>query len=1098
MSGNARMFKTIAGTYTSGYTLAARYAGLSITNKGSVSSPNSPRGGPPYGQAYAAGVAVTLPDGGSLSNQGTIHGGTGGAGYYFSQEGGNNSYGDGGDGGSGVLFSASGSIDSQGAILGGKGGAGSRGPVAGQRYTFSINGYVGGAGGDGITLAASGSITNSGSIEGGAGGAGGLGGPGGYTKSGTGVVTPGAQGGGGGAGGTGILAQDGGDVTNYGVIKGGAGGNAGAGGSNPIQQGPGGNGGAGGAGVVLVKAGDVVNQEIIEGAGGGGGGSGVASGAKGRPGNGVVLQAGGSVTNGPDEATSALIQGYQGVIVRGAAGTVTNYASISGTATGSVRGGVALYDGGTVANQFDAQITGREGVTVEGAAGDVTNMGEIESSFASSGLHGVWLQDGGSVTNGSSTDDLADIESFQSGVAAASGYLTVHNYGYIGGEEQASGQAGISAALAGYVYNGSSSDSAAEIRGRNGVLITDRAVVFNFATIEGSGATAGFGVAMNGGGYFWNGPDGQVSGYGGLKLDGDGVNLGVITGAGSGRNSYYGTYGVRLNGSSTLTNDKNARIDGYTGVEVSGAGTVINSGAIDTTAREAVFFETSEGTLIVEGGSSFNGGVYGHGGALVLGSGTGTLSGLSGGYVTVSASMPTATFGDFASVKVGVSATFTLSTDGTISSGDTLIDAGTLSVGKTLVIDGALTSTGTLAGAGTLSVVNGTAAFDTGTSLTISDIMETGNATTATVGASSLDYAGVWTQKGGTLSVSTGDRVNFSGTGDAFEGTLSGAGTVAFVGGADSFTGAHLTAATLVVNGAAATLSGSLDLSGTMSVTSDDLVIAGVGASLAGGGALVLTNLATNKVSGGTLTNVNDYIKGAGQLGDGSMGLINDAGGIIDGDDTVALTINTGSSTITNAGRIEAAPNGLTTVASAVDNTGVLAAFGGTLTFDGAVTGTGKAEIDGGAADFAGAFTQNVAFLGVGGGTLELAHSEDYTGAITGFSRTGTTALDLEDIPFVSGVTKASYSGTTTSGVLTVADGSHVAKITLEGNYLASVFKVSSDGHGGTKVVDPTAISAQRFIAAAASLGPSEGLAHESAEIWRPPAAPMLMAPALA
>jgi hypothetical protein len=38
------------------------------------------------------------------------------------------------------------------------------------------------------------------------------------------------------------------------------------------------------------------------------------------------------------------------------------------------------------------------------------------------------------------------------------------------------------------------------------------------------------------------------------------------------------------------------------------------------------------------------------------------------------------------------------------------------------------------------------------------------------------------------------------------------------------------------------------------------------------------------------------------------MGLVNDAGGIIDGDDTVALTIDTGSSTITNAGRIEAAP----------------------------------------------------------------------------------------------------------------------------------------------------------------------------------------------
>ena len=117
------------------------------------------------------------------------------------------------------------------------------------------------------------------------------------------------------------------------------------------------------------------------------------------------------------------------------------------------------------------------------------------------------------------------------------------------------------------------------------------------------------------------------------------------------------------------------------------------------------------------------------------------------------------------------------------------------------------------------------------------------------------------------VGVGAGDRVNFTGTGNSFEGVLSGAGTIAFVGGTDAFTGAHLTATTLVVNGATATLSGSLDLSGTMSVTSDDLVIGGAGASLGGGGALVLSNLATNKVSGGTLTNVNDKITGAGQLG---------------------------------------------------------------------------------------------------------------------------------------------------------------------------------------------------------------------------------------
>ena len=38
---------------------------------------------------------------------------------------------------------------------------------------------------------------------------------------------------------------------------------------------------------------------------------------------------------------------------------------------------------------------------------------------------------------------------------------------------------------------------------------------------------------------------------------------------------------------------------------------------------------------------------------------------------------------------------------------------------------------------------------------------------------------------------------------------------------------------------------------------------------------------------------------------------------------------------------------------------------------------------------------------------------------------------------------------------LTVTDGTHTANIALLGNYLASTFVASSDGHGGTLVVDP-------------------------------------------
>jgi len=780
---------------------------------------------------------------------------------------------------------------------------------------------------------------------------------------------------------------------------------------------------------------------------------------------GVAFADGGSLINGSAVLRSVLIEGYAGVSTHGSTSSVVNFGTITSTNGGDAfdtqpgvyLGGGALqngagasrYDGLPIAADTTALIEGYDGVEAA-AGGSVDNLGTILGTSGVDSFYAALFTDGGRLTNGSASDHVALINGYD-GVMIRGAVGTVVNYGTVSLRGLVK-QLGVSLAAGGLVTNGSASDDSATISGNYGVGIASQGEVVNFGTIEGLN-TAGYGVKLAGGGTIVNGSAGDTA----------------------------------------------ALIEGYQGVAVYSLGTLTNFGTIETTGKTAVSFNSSTEKLVVEAGSVFDGAVDGDGGTLDLGSGTGTISGLfAAGDVTVSGSMPTTTFDDFGTLEIASGATFTLAGNASIAAGQSLIDAGTLSVGKTLVIDGVLTSTGTLAGTGTLSVVNGTAAFDAGTSLTIANVTETGNATTATVGAPSLDYAGVWTQTGGTLSAASGDRENFKGTGNSFEGTLAGAGTIAFVAGSDTFTGAHLTGASLVINGATATLSGAIGLSGTLVASTDDLVIAGVGASLAGDGSLILSNLATNKVSGGTLTNINDFIKGAGDLGDGSMGLINDAGGIIDGDDTVALTIDTGSSTITNAGKIEATSTGTTTVTGAVDNTGVLAAIGGTLTLDQAVTGTGKAEIDGGTADFAGAFTQNVAFLGVGGGTLELAHSEAYTGEITGFSRTGTTALDLADIPFVSATTTASYSGTTTSGVLTVADGSHVARITLEGNYTTSKFTLSSDGHGGTKVVDPPAVSAQRFIAAAAAFGESGSAAHEPAETWRPSATPTLMAPALA
>ena len=47
--------------------------------------------------------------------------------------------------------------------------------------------------------------------------------------------------------------------------------------------------------------------------------------------------------------------------------------------------------------------------------------------------------------------------------------------------------------------------------------------------------------------------------------------------------------------------------------------------------------------------------------------------------------------------------------------------------------------------------------------------------------------------------------------------------------------------------------------------------------------------------------------------------------------------------------------------------------------------------------------------------------------------------------------------GNANGGTLTITGGTHTANIALEGNYLSSGWTLSSDGHGGTIVVDPAA-----------------------------------------
>src|SRR5262249_11448529 len=99
-------------------------------------------------------------------------------------------------------------------------------------------------------------------------------------------------------------------------------------------------------------------------------------------------------------------------------------------------------------------------------------------------------------------------------------------------------------------------------------------------------------------------------------------------------------------------------------------------------------------------------------------------------------------------------------------------------------------------------------------------------------------------------------------------------------------------------------------------------------------------------------------------------------------------------------------------------------------------------------------------------GILQLDQSARFAGTVAGM--TGQDTLDLRDISFAT-IQSPTYSGTSTGGTLTVSDGTHTAKIALQGNYLASTFVASSDGHGGTNVVDPVSTLDQSFTGPMAS-----------------------------
>ncbi len=740
---------------------------------------------------------------------------------------------------------------------------------------------------------------------------------------------------------------------------------------------------------------------------------------------------------------------------------VSNSATIAGAAghhggPGGVGGAGLVLSAGSLANS--GNILGGAGGPTGGfggggltiATGSVTNSGTIIGGVGGGAGSG----------KGSSNGGLGGV-----GVSVSTGDV-VNNATIVGG----------SGGVGSEVYGGYGGG------GGTGVSVTNGRL-FNHGDISGgaqgayaNGGGGGLGATLSGAStYLYN--SGDIQGGAGLHA-GDGVQV--------------------TNAAGVIVNKAGGQISGFNGIEQTGTGalTVTNYGTIAGT-HASVLFKSASDRLILVAGSKLTSVAVGGGGLLKLTQFPGTIKGLGTAFVG---------FGEYwvDGIHWNMTGTNTLA-------------------GQKILVTGGLTVAGALTGFGVVRDQHEVSIATTGTieSKGAQRLVLEGEGKFAGLfnaglleasGKGGIELTSIGVSNGGTILATNGSRVLLKGAAIQF-GTLKTTGTGLFETGAGLnvlnglFEPVTNAGSIKVMGGTGLTLLGEVANAGVLtlatSATGAATLTIGEGAgelgrvTLTGGGEIRLGDAAGNGIIGPafttTLTNASDKIVGSGQISGKYLFLVNQAGATILGKGSVGLTIDTGIDTITNGGFIQSNQT-MVSIKSAVANTGTLMAYnGGTLSVTGAVTGAGKVRIGGGTAIFASAFTENVTFYG-DGGTLELAQSQAYGGTIAGFSKTSTTVLDLDDIAYTKGTTTASFveNASGTSGVLTVTDGTHTAKFKLNGDYSTSTFITSSDGHGGTKVVDPPgSASPAAFVSRAAAMTGGGG-SMVAAQVQAKPLAPLL------
>ena len=146
------------------------------------------------------------------------------------------------------------------------------------------------------------------------------------------------------------------------------------------------------------------------------------------------------------------------------------------------------------------------------------------------------------------------------------------------------------------------------------------------------------------------------------------------------------------------------------------------------------------------------------------------------------------------------------------------------------------------------------------------------------------------------------------------------------------------------------------------------------------------------------------------------------------------------------------------TISGPVEVTGTIEVSQSALELTGAVSGTGLFTIDNGATlQFDGSVTSGTtaAFLGASG-TLIIEQPSSFDSHISGISGSG-DVLDLKGFDAANTTATPTFNSGTDTTTLIVTDSAHALSVslTLDGDYSNSTFTATSDGHGGTDVVDP-------------------------------------------